>query len=45
LNERIIELIDIAKDFGALDTHLETIKILSQIKKLNNLKAFEKKEV
>jgi hypothetical protein len=49
LNERIIELIDIAqKTLGAQDTHLETIKILSQIKNCrsgNNHKTFGEKKV
>jgi hypothetical protein len=51
LNERIIELIDIApKSFGAPDTHLEMIKkILSKKLKIvaerTTLKALEKKKL
>jgi phosphate starvation-inducible PhoH-like protein len=49
LNERIIELIDIApKEFwGAQDTHLEMIKNIIQIKSCqrNNFKSFGEKEI
>jgi phosphate starvation-inducible PhoH-like protein len=48
LNERIIELIDIApKEFwGAQDTHLEMIKNIIQIKSCqrNNFKSFGEKK-